>query len=246
MIRYLFLLIFSFSYLFSSSIVVLSAANLKFFFSDLIQEYNKQFPDDKVEVEFDSSGNITKQILSGKKYDIFLAANMAYPQKVFDFGKAATVPRLYTTGSLILLISSHKGLATQKLNILKDEKIKEITIANKKEAPYGMAAIEALKKSELYDKVKDRLFYSTDASNIIGDVLWYGHAGILPKSAINFLPRGYNIEGVNYIEIDQELYTPIQQGFVTSKDAHNIESVKRFTNFILNDAQKIFKQNGYK
>ncbi len=246
MIKYIFLLIFSCNYLFSDNVSVLSAANLKFFFSDLIQEFNKQYPDDKIEVEFDSSGNLTKQILSGKKYDIFLAANMAYPQKVFDANKAATAPRLYTTGSLILLISSHKGLSTKKLNILDNKKIKEITIANKKAAPYGMAAIEALKKSGLYDKVKDKLFYSTDASNIIGDVLWYGHAGLLPKSAVNFLPRGYNVKGVNWIEIDQELYTPIEQYFVISKNGIDNQSAKQFMNFILSDGQKIFKQNGYK
>ena len=246
MLKYMFLLVFSYSYLFSSTVTILSAANLKFFFSSLIHEYNIKNPNDTINVEFDSSGNLTKEILKGKKYDIFFAANMQYPKKVFTAGKSSTKPKLYTTGSLILLVSSHKGLNTQKINILKDTNIKEITIANKKTAPYGMAAIEALKSSGLYDKLKDKLFYSTDASNIIGDVLWYGHAGILPKSAVNFLPRGYNKEGENWIEIDQKLYAPIRQGFVVSSDGVSNSAVKRFLDFILEDGQKIFKQNGYK
>ena len=244
--KYFFLMIFLFSNLISGEVVILSAANLKFFFSDIVKEYCKKYPNYKIDVEYDSSGNFTKQILAGKKYDIFLSANMDYPQKVFDAKKAVTKPKLYTTGSIILLLSSHKGLEEKGIFILNDMNIKEITIANKKTAPYGMAAIEALKKAELYDKVKSKLFYSTNASNIIGDVLWYGHAGILPKSAVNSLPRGYNIRGENWIDIDQKLYTPLKQGFVLSKDGSKNITAKRFISFLLSDGQKILKQNGYK
>lgn len=77
-------------------------------------------------------------------------------------------------------------------------------------------------------------------------MLWYGHAGILPKSAVNFLPRGYNIEGENWVNIDQELYTPIEQGFTVSKEGSKKQSVKRFLKYLLDDGQKIFKKNGYK
>lgn len=232
--------------LMAQDIKILSAANLKFFFDDIIKEYNLKYPNDNIIIEFDSSGLLTKRIIKGKKYDIFLSANMYYPQKLYKLGLANSEAKLYTTGSLILLVSKHKGLTKDKLNILLDPKIKEITIANKRTAPYGIAAIEALKNSNIYDKIKSKLFYSTDSSNIIGDVLWYGHTGILPKSAINSLPRGYNIEGENYIEIPQELYKPIKQGFAISKDGSKKNSVNRFVDFILEDGQDIFKRNGYK
>ena len=244
--RYVFLVFFLFSNLIAGEAVVLSAANLKFFFSDILKEYCKKYPNDKIRVEYDSSGNFTKQILAGKEYDIFLAANMSYPQKVFDANKAVSKPKTYTTGSIILLLSRHNGLEKKGLSILEDMDIKEITIANKKTAPYGMAAVEALKKAKIYDKVKSKLFYSTNASNIIGDVLWYGHAGILPKSAVNFLPRGYNIRGENWIDIDQKLYRPLKQGFVLSKNGSKNITAKRFIDFLLSDGQKILKQNGYK
>lgn len=246
MLRYLIFSILISVSLLAGNVSIVSAANLKFFFSDIIKEYNKKHPADKISVEFSSSGTLTKKILKGENFDIFLAANKKYPKKVYDEGFGANEPELYTTGSLILLIAKHKGLKTKKIQILSDPSIHEITIANKKSAPYGMAAIEALKRAKLYDKLKDKLFYSTDASNIIGDVLWYGHAGILPKSAINFLPRGYNVEGENYIVIDQKHYDPIEQYFIYSKEGIKNEAAKRFMDFILNEGQKIFKENGYK
>ena len=234
------------SYLFSNSTVVFSAANLKFLFSDIISEYNKIYPKDKIDVRFDSSGTIAKQLLLDRSYDLFLSANYKYAQKVYSSNKSATKPKIYTTGSLVLLIAKHNGLRQDNISILKDPTIEEITIANKKTAPYGMAAIEALKNAGIYKQVESKLFYSTDASNIIGDVLWYGHAGILPKSAINFLPRGYNIYGENWVDVDQSLYTPLKQYFVISKKGVKNKVTKRFIDFLLNEGQKILKQNGYK
>ena len=239
-------MLFLISHIFADSTVVLASANLKFFFSDIVKEYNKLYPKDRIDVEFDSSGNMTRAVLAGKKYDLFLSANMKYPQKIYEAKKSAIAPKLYTTGSIILLIASHKGLKEKGIYILKDSNIKEITIANKKTAPYGMAALEALKNAKLYDKLKSKIFYSTDASNIIGDVLWYGHAGILPKSAVNSLPRGYNIRGENWIEIDENLYTPLNQGYVISQDGLNNKVTSRFVKFLLGDGQNILKQNGYK
>ena len=244
--KFILILTLLISSLLAKPITILSAANLKFFFSDILNEYCKLYPDDKITVKFDSSGKLAKNIIDGEEYDIFLAANKKYPQEVYDANKASTKPKLYTTGSIILLIASDKNLKKEGINILNNSDIREMTIANKKTAPYGMAAIEALKNAKLFNKLKSKIFYSSDASSVIGDVLWYGHTGLLPKSAVNSLPRGYNIEGVNWVEIDQKLYTPIEQYYVISKRGLQNSVTKRFIDFLLSDGQKILKQNGYK
>jgi len=245
-LKHILLVLFFVGSLSAESITIYSAANLKFFFDDIKKAYLTLHPQDEVKVKFASSGILTQDILSAQEYDLFLAANMQYPQKVYESGMAVEKAQLYTTGSIILLIENHKDLAKKGIGILNDENIKEITIANKKTAPYGMAAIEALKNAHLYEKLKSKIIYSSDASDVIGDVLWYGNAGLLPKSAINFLPRGYNIKGENWIEVDKNLYTPIKQGFVVSKKGDKKEITKRFIHFLLGDCQKIFKENGYK
>lgn len=243
----IFYILFVFTtFLWSHSVNILSAANMKFVFEQLQEKYNEKYPNDKLNAEFGSSGKITQDIIDGKKYDIFLSANMKYPLKLYNLNLSATKPKLYTTGRLILLLSNNKYLKSKKLKILTLSNIKEITIANKKTAPYGMAAMEALKNANIYEDIKDKLLFETDASSVIGDVLWYGDAGILPKSAISFLPRGYNQEGVNYIEIDKALYSPLKQGFVFSKSGLDNPAAKRFVDFLLSsEAQKILKENGY-
>lgn len=234
------------TFLYSESANIVSAANMKFVFEDLMEEYSKKYPNDKFKIEFNSSGKIVNDIINGRQYDLFLSANMDYPSKLYNLNLSATKPTLYATGGLILLLSDNKDLKVKRLKILTQSNIKEITIANNKTAPYGMATIEALKNANIYEKIKDKILYSTDASSVIGDVLWYGHAGILPKSAISVLPRGYNHEGINYIEIDKSLYTPIKQGFVFSKSGIDNNVAKRFVEFLLSTKGKeMLKQNGY-
>lgn len=154
MYRYILVITILINSILADEIKILSAANLKFFFSDIVKDYNKKYPNDIINVEFDSSGSLSKSIQSGTSYDIFLAANMRYPQTIYELGYSVIPAKLYTTGSLILLVAKYKELSSKKLLILEDPRIKEITIANKQTAPYGMAAIQALKQEKVYNKIK--------------------------------------------------------------------------------------------
>ena len=63
----------------------------------------------KVEVSYASSATLATQILNGAPYDLFLAANRAFPQKVVDANLALeSSPVTYAQGSLVLWI--RKGL----------------------------------------------------------------------------------------------------------------------------------------
>ena len=50
------------------------------------------------------------------------------------------------------------------MNVLLDPSVKKIAIANPQHAPYGRAAVAALKHSGLYDRVADRLVLGENVS----------------------------------------------------------------------------------
>ncbi|MBU1658058.1 substrate-binding domain-containing protein, partial [bacterium] len=76
---------------------------------------------------------------------------------------------------------------------------------------------------------------------------WYDDAGFLSKSALHSLPVGYTVEGVNWIEVESSLYTPIIQGFVVSEMGLQNTSAIKFIDFLLSpEAQAIYKAHGYK
>ena len=227
--------------------LILAAGNNKFVLPEIIKSFNLLHPEAKILVEYGATGDLANAIIAGVNYDIFLAADMENPQKVYLAKKSALPAQQYTQGVLVLFTPADKTLGQKKLNILKDKKIKNITIANAKTAPYGKAAVEVLKNTKLFDGLSNKIRYSTDISTAITNVVWYDDAAFLSKSGIRSLPSGYMTEGVNWIEIDSSLYTPIKQGFTVSKSGLQNEYSKKLVDFILSkDGQNIYKAYGYK
>ena len=230
----------------STPVNIFASGNNKFVFPTLLQSFYKKYPDAKVIVQYGSTGDLANAILAGVNYDIFLAADMKYPQKIYDAKKAINPPKEYARGILILFVPADETLNQKKIKVLKDKKIKNITIANKETAPYGKASIESLKNSGVFKSISSKVRFSTDISTAVTNVVWYDDAGFLSKSAINTLPLSYKKEGINWIEVDKNLYNPIIQGYVLSQHgSKNINAIK-FIEFIFsNEGHDIYKLFGY-
>lgn len=226
---------------------IFAAGNNKFVLPALIKSFYMYYPDARVVVQYGATGDLTNSILNGVNYDILLAADMDFPQKIYDAKKALYPPKEYAKGSLILFVPADKALFQKKIKVLQNNALKHITIANKRTAPYGKAAIEVLKNTKLLKVLDDKIRYSTDISTAITNVVWYDDAGFLSKSALKSLPRGYTKEGEHWIEIDEALYTPIVQGYVISKNGAKNINATRFINFLFSEeGRAIYKEYGYK
>jgi len=226
---------------------IFASGNNKFVLPVFVENFYRKYPDSRVVIQYGASGDLAASILNDVSYDIFLSANMTYPQNIYRAGKAALPPKEYARGSLILFVPADNAFHQKKLKVLKNKNIKHISIANKKTAPYGMATLDVLKKSKLLDSIKDKIRYSTDISTVITNVIWYDDAGFLSKSAMHSLPMAYRKEGVNWIEIDQNLYNPIIQGYVVSKEGSKNINVQRFIEYLHSqEGRDIYREYGYK
>jgi len=225
---------------------IFASGNNKFVLPVLVDSFYKKYPDARVVIQYGSSGDLANSILNDVNYDIFLSADMHYPQTIYDAKKAINPPKEYAKGTLILFVPADTAFHQKKLEILKSKNIKNITIANKQTAPYGKASIEVLKNANLLKVLNNKIRYSTDISRVITNVIWYDDAGFLSKSSISNLPISYRKEGVNWIEVDKKLYTPIIQGYVISRNGSmNINAI-RFIEFInSNEGRAIYKAYGY-
>ncbi len=84
------------------------AANVSYAINDLIKEFNQTNPNTKVRVTLGSSGKLTAQIKHGAPYDLFMSANMKYPNSLYKDNIAITKPVVYAQGSLAILSSKKK------------------------------------------------------------------------------------------------------------------------------------------
>lgn len=220
------------------------AANAQFVAQALKKSFEKNNPA-KIELIVSSSGKLTAQIIHGAPYDIFLSADMKYPENLYKAKSTFNKPQVYANGKLVLWsIQNHH--IENGLNSLKSPSIKTIAVANPSTAPYGVATIQALKSAMIYEAVKDKIVYGESISQV-NQYLLSGVADVAftAKSVIK-APR-LSDKGT-WLEVSDKLYSNIRQGMVILKHAseNNLKAVKRFYQFLSSpEGQSIFKSYGY-
>ena len=226
----------------ADTIKVAVAANMSYAMPSIIKSFHKIYPNIKVEILLGSSGKLFAQVKNGAPFDIFLSANMKYPNALYKEKLCITKPKVYAYGALSLL-SSQKRDFSKGLDILKEKYIQKIAIANPKTAPYGKAAIEVLKKIGLYNSLKDKFIYAQSVAQVTTYAIIAADIGFVAKSSL-FSPHMQRYKkGINWINIPVSLYTPIKQGIVLLKDNN---SAKKFYDFIFSKkAKKILVEYGY-
>ena len=233
------------STIFAGTINIAVAANVSYAINDLIAEFNKTNPDTKVEVVLGSSGKFTTQIQNGAPFDIFMSADMKFPETLEKENLTSTKPVIYAQGSLAMLsikpLDFSKGIA-----LVTNKSIEKIAIANPKTAPYGTASIEALKNANLLEKIENKFVYAESISQAVTYAITAADVGFIAKSSLYDEKMSKYKENINWISIDPKLYTPIDQGIVVLKRAKNNKEAHAFYNFILSkEAKDIFLKFGY-
>ena len=232
------ILIFISNNIFAQSITIAVAANVSYAIDTLKKEFQKENPDIKVHITLGSSGKLTAQIKNGAPYDLFLSANMKYPEALYNEKKAITKPVVYAKGVLVLLSSSHRSFH-KGINLVDNMLVKRVVLANPLTAPYGKAAKEALINAGLYEKIEKKIIYAESASQAVAYTLMGADVGFIAKSSL-YTPKMKRFKkGVYWIDVDSSLYTPIEQGVVILKSAEYNKAAKKFYQFILSKKAKI-------
>lgn len=233
------------STIFAGTINVAVAANVSYAINNLIAEFNKTNPDTKVEVVLGSSGKFTTQIQNGAPFDIFMSADMKFPETLEKENLTATKPVIYAQGSLAML--SAKQLDFSKgIKLVAEDSISKIAVANPKTAPYGTAALEAMKNANILDKVENKFVYAESISQAVTYAMTAADVGFIAKSSLYDEKMSQYKENVNWVSVDPKLYTPIDQGIVILSKAKDNAEAKAFYDFILGEkAKKIFIDFGY-
>lgn len=230
----------------AKDITIAVAANVSYAIEDLIKEFNTKNPDTKVNVTLGSSGKLSAQISHGAPYDLFLSANMKYPNDLYKNNYASSIPKVYAKGSLAYFTTRQLDLKRDLKELLEDKIIKQIAIANPKTAPYGIASFEALKNANVFENIKSKFVYGESISQTIMYSVSATDIGIIAKSSLFSKNMSTYKENVNWKEIDSKLYTPIKQGIVMLKNTKNEKETKAFYDFIFSKkAKEIFTKYGY-
>jgi molybdate transport system substrate-binding protein len=229
------------------SFTVAAAANLSGVVSELKDIFIASHKDVKVEVITGSSGKFAAQVLSGAPFDVFMSADMDNPQKLKDAGFAEKVPVQYAQGRLIMFTVKDIGLA-KGISVVLSTDVTKISIADPALAPYGKAAVEALGKSGLLEKVQSKFVTSGNISGVVTQTINGADLGFAALSLMySEGVKKYNLEGKYWVEVDPTLYSPIKQGMIILKHGQDNPAAKAFYKFVLSKkAREVFIKYGYK
>ena len=227
----------------AQSIKVAVAANLQSVIKVLGADF-KQKTGFTIEPIVGSSGNLVAQIRNGAPYDIFLSADMDFPETLFKENLSTKKPVVYAQGSLIICSSQDIGFENWE-RVLLTERIKKIAIANPAIAPYGKAANETLTDKGILNDIKQKVVTGESISQIntyittgVADVGFTTLA--LVKDPANKIKLFYKV-------IDPKTYAPIEQGMVLLKRAGNNKAAEMFYRYMLGKSAKaILKTYGYR
>lgn len=216
---------------------VAAASDLRFALDELVQRFEAEHSDIRVTVSYGSSGTFFAQLRNGAPFDVFLSADVAYPQQLDAQG--LTLPNAtftYAVGRIVLWVRNESPLDVQLhgFDALLDPAAAHVAIANPEHAPYGRAAEAALESAGLLDRLRPRLVLGENVSQTMQFVQGgSADAGIVALS-LAMAPTVAD-EG-RYWEVPLDSYPRMEQGGTILKTAADPEAARAFAAFMQSDA----------
>ena len=226
----------------AGKITVTAASDLNFCLDSVIQDYRKTHGSDEIQVTYGSSGKAFTQIQQGAPYDVFLSADVEYPNKLAEAGLAASKPRLYALGRIVLW-SATEDASKLDLRSLASPRFSKVAIANPLHAPYGKRAEEALRKQGIWEGLQPKLVLGENISQT-AQFVQSGNAsiGVLALSLV----KSPAFSGKGYYLIPANLHSPLEQAVVVLKRAEKNPLATDFVNYLFTPpARKVFEQYGF-
>ena len=223
-----------------------AAADLKFAMDELVSEFQTAHPGTEVAVTYGSSGSFFAQLEQRAPFDLFFSADIHYPKTLARAGHSLDEVFLYAVGRIVLWAPKSSKLDVAKLGIavLDGPAIKKIAVANPDHAPYGRAAVAALKTLGLYEKVRSKLVFGENIAQT-AQFIQSGAADI-GVIALSLAVAPQLSEAGDWWEIPFDAYPKMEQGGMITKWTMNAETARALRDHLLGThGREVLKRHGF-
>lgn len=226
---------------------VAAASDLRFAMDDLIAKWSSGNPGIVVEPTYGSSGNFLAQIKEGAPFDVFFSADAEYPRELEKAGLAeGGSTQLYGIGQIVVWVpvGSTLDVESRGLEALTDPLVKTVAIANPEHAPYGRAAVAAMKTAGVYDTAQPKLVLGENVSQA-AQFVESGNADVGVFALSLAVAPALNDKG-RYALVPIESYPRLEQGAVVLNAAVDPAAARGFLAFVLGpDGRAVLDRFGF-
>lgn len=210
---------------------VAAASDLRFALEEIARGFERLHAT-RVQLTFGSSGQLASQIEHGAPFDVFFSANEGFVNALAQQGRIdRRSVQLYSIGRIVLWVRNNSSLDVSRgLSVLRDERIRFVSIANPEHAPYGQAAVQAIQAAGLLAQVRPRFVLGENVSQAVQFVLT-GNAeiGLVALSlavAPTIRPQG------RYQIVPAYLHRPIRQAAGVTTRSTSPDLARAFVAFV--------------
>jgi molybdate transport system substrate-binding protein len=190
---------------------------------------------------FGSTGQLLAQITQDAPFDVLLAADQESPRKAIAAGFAVQESLFTYAVGRVVLFSGNLDLSHGE-DVLRSGRFERLAIANPAIAPYGAAAVEALKSMALYEQLRGRFVQGNDIAQTF-QFVETGNAELGFVALSQVLGKSHQ----SVWTVPDNLYSPIRQDAVLLKKAERKETARAFIAFLKSEpAMKIIEKYGYR
>ncbi len=221
-------------------IVVAAASDLSYALKEIASGFEAETGAEAV-LAFGSTGMLSKQIREGAPFDVFLSADAGYMDGLEKDGFVLPgTSGVYARGRIVLAVNKSSGISATGLKDLLMPDVGPIAIANPEHAPYGRAAMEALKAEGIWDAVKGRLVYGENIRQALQFVqTGNARAGIVALSVAG-------VPEITYKAIDGALHNPISQSLGILRGAKDVGLAMDFAAYVKGEkGRSVLKRYGF-
>ena len=201
--------------------LVAAASDLKFALDAVSAQFTRD-GGERVEIVFGSSGNLTRQMMDGAPFELFLSADEGFVERLAGAGLTRDGGVLYGIGRLALFAPHGSPLKVdERLDGLRALAarggVTRLAIANPDHAPYGRAAAAALQAAGLWEAVRPALVFGENIAQA-AQFATTGNAvgGLLAYSLVLAPPLR---DAGTYAVLPEALHPPLRQRMVLLKRA---------------------------
>jgi len=198
----------------------------------------------KVLASYGATGKFYAQIQNGAPFDILLAADDDTPARLDKENATAPKTRFtYAIGKLVLW-SPQAGVVDAKGDVLNTGTFDHLALANPKLAPYGLAAVETLRKLNLLAALQTKFVTGEN----IGQTYQFVASGAAPLGfvAMSQVFEDNKLKSGSAWVVPSKLYSPIRQDAVVLAKGASKPAVTAFIAYLKGDAARaVIRSYGY-
>ena len=217
---------------FAQGLTVAAASDLQSALPAIASQFEKE-TGQPVRLTFGSSGNFFTQIQNGAPFDVFLSADIDYPRRLEASGTRGTRQPVPVRSRPHRAVDAngfrHRRHAAGS-SALADARVRRIAIANPEHAPYGRAAVAALRHEGLYERVRGKFVLGENISQA-AQFAESGSADVGVLALALALSPALKSSGT-YFEIPESWHPPIEQAAVVVASSRQKPLARQFIEYL--------------